>query len=178
MRIGLVSGGFKPYHKGHHHVVAQAAGENDRVIILTSPTKSRDQISADAMLRVWTEVIMPNFPYPNVELELSRIPVGRVFEMMQELEDGHLGNDVTLNVYAGAQDMSARFDDRYLAKKFPNSFQAGRIEKTPFIRGEDSPTASGTAARAALEFRNHANFKAELPEFLQDKVGLIMQMLL
>jgi len=178
MRIGLVSGGFKPYHKGHHYVVAQAAGENDKVIILTSPSKGRDQISAEAMWRVWTEVIMPNFPFPNVELEFSRVPVGRVFEMMEELENGHLGDDTILNVYAGAQDMSSRFKDDYLAKKFPNSFQAGRIEKTAFERGKDSPTASGTAAREALEMRNHAKFKAELPEFLQDKAGLIMQMLL
>ena len=178
MRIGIVSGGFKPYHKGHHHMVAQAAGENDRVVLLTSPSKGRDEISGPAMARVWVEVIMPIFPFSNVDLEFTQIPVGRAFEMLEELEAGELGDNTILNLYGGAGDISSRFSENYLANKFPKSYHSGKIEKTPFVRGKDSPTASGTAAREALASRNHHAFKDELPKFLQPKAGLIMQMLL
>ena len=178
MRIGLVSGGFKQYHKGHHFMVEQAAAENDRVIVITSPFKGRDEIKDGAMLNVWNEVIIPNFPLPNVDFEFTRVPVRRVFEMLEELESGAMGDDTTLNIYGGAEDLNARFKSDYLMRKFPQSYGTGRIELKPLVRGQDSPVASGTATREALALRDHVAFRDALPDFLKNKAGLIIQMLL
>ena len=98
--------------------------------------------------------------------------------MIEELEAGEMGDDVILNLYAGAKEMEERFSDAYLSTKYPISFGAGKIEKTPLVRGIESPEASGEDARACLDMRNHNAFREMLPEFLKDKAGLIMQILL
>ena len=174
MQIGLVSGGFKPYHKGHHFLVEKAAAENDKVIIITS-VKSRDDLEGSAMRQVWEEIIMPLMPLENVELEIAVSPVGTTFEYLDNLEAGLLEEGTILNVYGGYRDMRKRIGDEYMHSKYPKSMASGTIIRTPVARGKDSPKCSGEEMRECMG--NLARFRAGLPGFLQPKAALIMQLL-
>ncbi len=175
MQIGLVSGGFKPYHKGHHFLVEKASRENDVVKIITS-VKSRDELSGEAMRQVWLDVIMPVMPLKNAQLEISKSPVGKTFEYLDNLEAGLLPEGTILNVYAGQKDLNSRFRDEYMLKKYPKSMAAGAIIRTPVARGKDSPKCSGESMRDCLG--NIELFRAGLPEFLKSKASIIIKLLI
>ena len=175
MQIGLVSGGFKPYHKGHHFLVTKAAAENDKVIIITS-VKSRDDMEGSAMRQVWEEIIMPLMPLPNVELEIAVSPVGTTFEYLDNLEAGLLEKGTVLNIYGGYRDIRKRFGDEYMYSKYPKSMANETIMRSPVTRGKDSPKCSGESMRECMG--NLAQFRDGLPEFLKPKAGVIMQLLI
>ena len=175
MQIGLVSGGFKPYHKGHHFLVEMAAAENDKVIIITS-VKGRDDLEGSAMQQVWEEIIMPLMPLTNVELEIATSPVGTTFEYLDNLEAGLLEEGTVLNVYGGYRDIRKRFGDEYMHSKYPKSMANGTIIRSPVARGKDSPDCSGEAMRDCMG--DLAQFREGLPRFLQSKAAIIMQLLI
>jgi hypothetical protein len=175
MQIGLVSGGFKPYHKGHHFLVEKAAAENDVVKIITS-VKSRDDLNGEAMRQVWADVIMPAMPLPNVELEISSSPVGKTFEYLDNLEAGLIPVGTVFNIYAGRADLAKRFRDEYMYQKYPKSMAANAIIRTPITRGKDSPKCSGESMRECMG--NIEKFSDGLPCFLKPKASLIIQLLI
>ena len=57
MRVGIVAGSFKPYHKGHHEMVKIAASENDRVIFFVSTSdrvkKGQHPLYGSDMRKTW-----------------------------------------------------------------------------------------------------------------------------
>ncbi len=174
MKIGLVAGGFKPYHKGHHFLVEKASRENDRVIIITS-VKSREDLKGESMSKVWKEIIVPLMPLQNVDLEIVTSPVSATFDHLDSLVD-RSAEGVEYNIYGGAQDLEKRFPNDYMLNRYGALMTDGSINLTPVVRGDDSPDASGTAMRDQLG--NLAAFREGLPKFLKPKASLIMQYLL
>ena len=74
MKIGLVPMAAKPYHAGHHWLVEQAAGENDKVILFVSVSDRKRKgelpiLGAD-MVKVWQEELEPIMP-SNVEVKYA-----------------------------------------------------------------------------------------------------------
>ena len=97
MKIGLVPMAAKPYHAGHHWLVEQAAGENDKVILFVSVSDRKRKgelpiLGAD-MVQVWQEELEPIMP-PNVEIRYGGSPVQKVY---QEIQDA--GMDGSNDVY-------------------------------------------------------------------------------
>ena len=64
MKVGLVPISAKPYHKGHHYLVEQAARENDEVIVFASTSDRKRSgefpITGNSMIRSWNDLIIPN----------------------------------------------------------------------------------------------------------------------
>ena len=176
MKIGLVPGAMKPYHAGHHFLVESALRECDKVVIFTT-VKDRDDLSGANMQLAWNELIIPNIE-GNVEVSFIKSPVGSVYEVI-EAENESPTSD-TYRIYGGTEDVK-RFNMTRISARYPNT--AGRFVnvaaegKASYLRGDGTPKAKGSWARAALQISDKLTFKAQLPKFLQPHAQRYMEIL-
>ncbi len=112
--LAVVPGGFKPPHAGHVGLVADYAGQADKVIVLVSP-KSRDGITAEQAIAIWN-IFLDELPYDNIEVmkSPSPSPVRAAFDFVENKNnDPNLaqpGDEVILGVSTKGGD-----DERFCA---------------------------------------------------------------
>ena len=85
MRIGLVPGSFKPYHRGHDEMIRLAAEENDLVLVFSS-TADREEIDGRIMTNIINKFVKPTLP-SNVRLLNVGVPVGALFQELEYAEE-------------------------------------------------------------------------------------------
>lgn len=179
MRIGLVPGGFKPYHAGHDALIRAASAENDRVIVFYSTSdrsrKGELPISGKNAARVMSQIVSATLP-PNVTLREVKAPVGAVFETLISAEDLYLQRcaDDTYTIYTGRDD-EKNFAN--IAKYAPLIIKEGHVRIFSLERGSDTPEISGTLMRKSLSEGNVHLFSEGLPATLKPKARQIINTL-
>lgn len=179
MRIGLVPGGFKPYHAGHDALIRAASAENDRVIVFYSTAdrsrKGELPISGKNAARVLHEIVSATLP-SNVTLREVKAPVGAVFEALISAEDLHARRcaDDTYTIYAGSDD-EKNFAN--IEKYAPRIVKEGHVRLFSLERGSDTPGISGTLMRKSLREGNVHLFSEGLPVTLKPKAKEIIKTL-
>ena len=155
-RIGLVAMAAKPYHGGHHGLIALAARQNDKVHLYVS-LSDRDNVSGETMRQAWKKLIEPTLP-ANVEVTYGGSPVGHVFAVLGDAEQ--LGSRDVYTVYSDPHDLWDAYKtlDRYAG----NLKQAGRIILRAVGR-EETVNVSGTAMRSWLAVGDKESFVRHLP---------------
>ena len=112
MRVGIVAGSFKPYHKGHHKMVEIACKENDvvHVIVSLSDRNRVDQasVSGKQMEKVWNDHLVHILP-ENAKENLNLLPVGQTpvriaYEMLEDAAESNSSN--TFNIYSDPSDIN------------------------------------------------------------------------
>jgi hypothetical protein len=112
--LAVVPGGFKPPHAGHVGLVADYAGQADKVIVMVSP-KPRDGITAEQAVAIWN-IFLDELPYDNIEVMVSPSPspVRAAFDFVEnKSNDPNLaqpGDEVILGVSTKGGD-----DERFCA---------------------------------------------------------------
>jgi ATP sulfurylase len=130
MKIGLVPMSAKPYHAGHDLLVRLASKENDVVKLFVS-TSDREEISGDAMKRIWHTLIAPTLP-DNVDVIYGGSPVANVYKEIGEAEQE--SSTDTYRIYSDPTDVQANYPDKNLVKYTPHMFAAGNVIKRPVSR--------------------------------------------
>jgi len=200
MKIGLVPMSAKPYHKGHHYLVAAAAAQNDKVMLFVSTSdrcrKGEVPIYGSDMKDIWCNRIENILP-GNVEPLYGGSPVRKVYETLISEEERLVAGDQVENiytVYSDAEDTALNYTVGRSKKPgaiapaekyFPNLYRQGYVsfaaETNPemFTRGDGAPDVSGTAMRNRLTDPNEKEkFISDLPEDLQssDKEAIYTQL--
>lgn len=147
MRIALIPGSMKPYHVGHHQLVLLAARECDEVHLFVS-TSDREEVSGEAMKRIWDSLIEPVLP-ANVQVTYGGSPVGNAFAELGKASDA--GSKDTYVIYSDPDD-AGRFGDAQLQKYAANV----KVERREVQRASTT-YVSGTAMR---EFLRNDDFKS------------------
>lgn len=171
MKIGLVPISAKPYHKGHHYLVEQAARENDEVIVFasTSDRCRTDEfpVYGSTMVEVWNDLIVPVLP-ENVSVRLGGSPVREVYEIIgsscESPDDSHV-----YTVYSDVVDTKANYPtesrQRYMNPLYEsgNIVFAAEVNPSMFIRGSGAPAVRGEDLRACLMKKDYLGFSRLVP---------------
>jgi len=172
IKIGLVPGSFKPYHKGHDELIRLAAAENDLVLVFNSDA-SRDDIDGRTMINIIDKFIKPTLP-TNVRLISGGIPVGALF---QEIEDAEAkGSEDFYTIYSDADDIR-KYGPSVLRKYAPSLYENGQLQTRGVQRGVETTDVSGTKMREFLAAGDVRQFSKLLPPAVQNHSAEIIDML-
>ena len=157
--IGLMPGSYKPLHAGHYAVIQLVAKENDRALLFVS-TSDRDNVSGQAMAKIWKEQIEPTLP-DNVEVTYGGSPVGNVWKTLGEADKA--GSTDTFVIYSDDVDVEANYPDDMLIKYAPDLFGSGQIVRRP-VKRSSTVNISGGKMREFLASGDKKSFLKYLPK--------------
>jgi hypothetical protein len=172
--VGVIAGGFKPFHQGHWITVQKALSENSGGVVVFVSTEGRArpgefEITGPRMLQVWETILIPALSSYNVTVKLTRTPILSVYQFLHEkkVEEGF-----AYRLYSGKDDAEKNFPGRRLQKNNPALFDAGLIEVVAVPR-----FGSGTKMRLALQLGLKEDFIAGLPDIIRAQGEQVWQML-
>lgn len=175
--VGVIAGGFKPFHQGHWMLVQKALSENDGGVVLFVSTEGRArpgeyEITGARMTEVWDTLLIPALSSYNVNVQLTKTPVLGVYELLRTktVEEG-----VTYRVYADKTDAEKNFPGKRMSKNNPALFEAGMIQVVGV--GRFASGISGTKMRLALQLGLKDDFIAGLPDVIRSQGERVWQIL-
>lgn len=172
MRIGLVPGSFKPYHKGHDEMIRLAAEENDLVLVFSS-TADREEIDGRIMTNIINKFVKPTLP-SNVRLLNVGVPVGALFQELEYAEENEANDFYT--IYSDVVDIR-KYSAKTLAKYAPKLLAKKQLNTRGIQRGVETTNVSGTEMRRYLAAGDVKNFSNLLPVSIQRHAPQIIKML-
>lgn len=159
MKVGLVPGSFKPMHAGHMGLIELAARECDIVHVYAS-TSDRDNVSGQAMLKVWKELIEPVLP-DNVDVTYGGSPVANVYKELDRADKAQSTDE--FSIYSDPTDVEKNYPDDRLAKVAPELMQLRAIVRRPVTR-TSTVDVSGTKMREFLVSDDFKSFAKMTPK--------------
>jgi len=177
MYIGLIAGGFKPFHAGHYFLVTSAAEENGVVHLFVS-TKDRSRpgqhsITWDMMKPVW-KILKRGLP-GNVKVHFSDNPTTDQFEILTAAEANESDSSV-YNLYADAKDIKRYDNPRIRERTLPRLYSNDQLVFKPFERTA-GVNVSATMVRQALAGGDLEAFVEMMPPPVQQYGHQIFKML-
>lgn len=170
--IGLIGGGFKPFTKGHYHLVEKAAGECDEVILFVSTgdrkRKGEVPITWNQMNPVWEKFLKKAMP-ANVKVVFHFQPIKGIIDTLIEANDDVVAeprNNNTYIIYSDPEDMAGNFSQKTQLKYFPRLFKNHQVIFKPIERAS-GVNISGTQMRNFLATGNVKAFIEGLPKPVQ-----------
>ena len=177
MRIGLIPGSFKPYHKGHDDLIRLAADENENDFVrVYNSTADRGIVKGKDAIEVINRFVIPTLPQ-NVEMISSRAPVADMFKDLETADAERSKNIYT--IYSDIEDIK-KYNEKTLRKYLPYLFEKGQIKVKGIKRGLRTTNISGTEMRNIIQDRNDQNFqkfKEMLPSDVQQNAEEILRIL-
>lgn len=175
--VGVIAGGFKPFHQGHWMLVQKALSENAGGVFLFVSTDSRSrpgefEITGPRMTSVWDTILIPALASYNIKVELTKTPVLSVYELLRTKT---VGEGVTYNIYADKNDAVKNYPGNRMAKNNPELFAAGMIKVVGV--GRFAEGISGTKMRLALQLGLKEDFIEGLPDIVRSQGDRIWQLL-
>jgi nicotinamide mononucleotide adenylyltransferase len=164
MRIGFVSGSFKPYHSGHDAIIRLASKENDVVRVFYSTASKRDNITGEIAAMIIEKFVKKTMP-DNVLLIPSTTPVLKMWQELQAAEEVNCENKYT--IYADKKD-SEKYSDIELNRYVPNLFARKKISAVGLVRGKETPDISASKMRQFLLEKDFQNFSKMLPDAIRE----------
>jgi len=162
MKIGLVPGSFKPYHKGHDELVRLASSENDLVLVFNSDA-DRDVIRGQDVIKIMNKFVKPSLP-KNVKMISVGVPVGALYQELEYAEQS--ASEDTYTIYSDSEDIK-KYNKNVLTKYAPNLMSKNQILTRPVQRGVETTDVSGTEMRKYLTTGNVQKFAELLPPAIQ-----------
>lgn len=172
IKIGLVPGSFKPYHKGHDELIRLAAAENKLVLVFNSDA-SRGEIDGRTMVNIINKFIKPTLPN-NVRLMSVGVPVGALFQELEYAEEN--SSEDVYTIYSDSEDIR-KYSQKVLEKYAPTLVANGQIKTRGVQRGIETTDISGTKMRQYLEAEDVQKFSELLPPAVQRHSAEIIDML-
>ena len=172
MRIGIVAGAFKPYHKGHHRMVEIACKENDVVHVIVSLTDRKRSkqipVTGAQMEKVWKDHLVHILP-ENAKDNLALLPPGyapvrKVYEMLENAAECN-SSDV-FNIYSDPRDIE-RYNEKSLSKALSDSFVGTNVFRRP-VNMSETANVRGEKMREWMASRDKKSFIDGLPDSLPD----------
>lgn len=172
MRIGIVPGSFKPYHRGHDELIRLASNENDLVLVFNSDA-TREGIDGRTMVNIINKFVKPTLPQ-NVRLMSVGMPVGALFQELEYAEESNSKDKYT--IYSDVEDIR-KYSDKTLSKYAPKLFLKNQIKTRGITRGVETTNVSGTEMRRYLDAEDIKKFASLLPPAIQKHAPQIVKML-
>lgn len=172
IKIGLVPGSFKPYHRGHDELIRLAAGENDLVLVFNSDA-TRGEIDGRTMVNIINRFVKPTLP-KNVRLMSVGVPVGALFQELEYAEKNKSEDAYT--IYSDSEDIR-KYGPNVLKKYAPTLYENGQIWTRGVERGVETTDVSGTKMREFLAAGDVRQFSKLLPPAVQGHSAEIIDML-
>lgn len=172
IKIGLVPGSFKPYHKGHDELIRLAASENDLVLVFNSDA-SRGEIDGRTMVNIINKFVKPTLP-TNVRLMSVGVPVGALFQELEYAEEN--SSEDAYTIYSDSEDIR-KYSTATLKKYAPTLLANGQLVTRGVKRGIETTDISGTEMRRYLEAGDVRKFSELLPPAIQRHSAEIIDML-
>lgn len=173
MKIGLIPGSFKPFHRGHDDLVRLAAEENDLVYVYYS-LSSRGDISGKSMKIIMDMFVKPSYANSNVTFLNVSVPVTAIYNELQSAEKDKSKDIYT--IYSDTDDIE-KYKLSTLQKIAPNLLANEQIIKRGVERGIETTSVSGTKMREYLIANDVENFAEMLPVSIQqhadDIIGIL-----
>ena len=172
IKIGLVPGSFKPYHKGHDELIRLAASENDLVLVFNSDA-TRGEIDGRTMVNIINKFVKPTLP-KNVRLMSVGVPVGALFQELEYAEEK--ASEDVYTIYSDSEDIR-KYGPNVLKKYAPTLFENGQLQTRGVQRGVETTDVSGTKMREFLAAGDVRQFSKLLPPAVQGHSAEIIDML-
>lgn len=171
--IGLIGGGFKPFTKGHYHLVEKAAQECDKVILFVSTgdrkRKGEIAITWNQMDPVWEKFLKKIMP-SNVEVIFHFQPIKGILDILIEANNNLAASGSESNntyiIYSDPEDLAGNFSDKVQQKYFPGLLKNHQVIFKPVER-TSGVNISGTQMRNYLATGNVRAFIKGLPKPVQ-----------
>ena len=175
---GFIAGAFKPFHKGHFHLIQRASLECDELHLYVS-LKDRENTKGDKMKCLWLNVIEPRLKTLLLNLTVhysDNSPIKDVYVNTAFLDREQYQDIIT--VFASKEDMENKFSDEKLIKFCPNLMNNNQLKKI-VVERKDTDNISGTEMRKFLQDNNKKDFINNLPNIftLDEKQQIFNQLI-
>jgi cytidyltransferase-like protein len=160
---GFIAGAFKPFHKGHFHLIQKASQQCDELHLYVS-LKDRDNIKGDKMKQLWLELIEPRLKILLLNLTIhysDNSPIKDLYVNSAFLDREQYPDILTL--FASKEDVDNKFSDQKLIKFCPNLIKNNQLKRVVVERGETN-NISGTEMRLFQKENNKKEFLFNLPD--------------
>lgn len=159
---GFIAGAFKPFHKGHFHLIQRASLQCDELHLYIS-LKDREKTKGDKMKQLWINLIGPRLKtlLLNTTIHYSdNSPIKDLYVNSAFLDREQYQDILTL--FASKEDMDSKFSDQKLIKFCPHLIQNNQLKRVVVERSE-TDYISGTEMRMFLADKNKEKFLFNLP---------------
>jgi hypothetical protein len=157
MRLGILTGKFKPPHAGHYKTILEIADTNDETHVFVSPREEGGVTGAQAM-KILKEYFKKR---PDIKIILAdKSPVTSAYDFIEELGKSKKAESVDLRVYGLPVDLS-RFAS---IDKFKGDIRSVEKKETSRPEFETGSKISGTLMRQFLKDDDKENFIKGLPK--------------
>jgi hypothetical protein len=157
MKLGILTGKFKPPHAGHYKTILEIADTNDETYVFVSP-REEGGVTGDQAMKILKVYFRKR---PDIKIVLAeKSPVTSAYDFIEELGKSNRANTVNLRVYGLALDLS-RFSS---LDKFKGNIKSVEKKETTRPDFETGSKISGTLMRQFLKDGDKDNFVKGLPK--------------
>lgn len=150
-QVGIITGKFKPPHRGHYEAIVKIANVNDETHVFVSPIEM-DGITGDMAVEILEEYFKT---IDDIHIHLAEAsPVKAAYQFVDELGKSPNAKDYRINIYSLESDMK-RFDT---IEKF-----AGGISQINRVTTTRPTGVSGTMSRTYRNTGDKESFMKSLP---------------
>lgn len=157
MKVGVITGKFKPPHAGHYKTILGIAKLNDETHVFVSP-REEGGITGDQAVQILKQYFGSS---SGVKIKLAEVsPVKTAYDFIEELGKSDRAKQVDLRVY-GLEDDLSRFSS---LEKFKGNMRSAERVETDRPKFDSDQAVSGTLMRKFLKAGDKANFLKGLPK--------------
>ena len=157
MKLGILTGKFKPPHAGHYKTILEIAGTNDETHVFVSP-REEGGVTGDQAVKILTLYFKKR---PDIKIHTAATsPVTSAYDFIEELGKSKKAESVDLRVYGLPVDLS-RFSS---IDKFKGGIRSVEKKETSRPEFETGSKISGTLMRRFLKADDKENFVKGLPK--------------
>jgi hypothetical protein len=157
MKVGIITGKFKPPHAGHYKTILGIANLNDETHVFVSP-REEGGITGEQSVR-----ILKNYfgSKSGVKIKLAEVsPVKTAYDFIEALGKSDKAKQIDLRVY-GLEDDLSRFSS---LEKFKGNMKSAERVETDRPKFDSDQAVSGTLMRKFLKAGDKASFIKGLPD--------------
>lgn len=157
MKLGILTGKFKPPHAGHYKTILEIADTNDETHVFVSP-REEGGVTGEQAVKILTLYFKKR---PDIKIILAETsPVKSAYDFIEDLGKSKKAESVDLRVYGLPVDLS-RFAS---LDKFKGEIRSTEKKETSRPEFETGSKISGTLMRQFLKDGDKENFIKGLPK--------------
>lgn len=156
MKVGIITGKFKPPHAGHYKTILGIAKQNDEVHVFVSP-REEGGVTGDQAVKILKSYFAND---QGVKIRLAEVsPVKSAYDFIEDLGKRAESKEVDLRVYGLEGDL-ARFSS---LEKFKGDMRSAQRVETDRPKFDSDRAVSGTLMRKFLKDGDKSSFLKGLP---------------
>ena len=156
MKLGILTGKFKPPHAGHYKTIQEIADSNDETHVFVSP-REEGGITGDQSVKILNLYFKNR---PDIKITLSETsPVKSAYDFIEDLGKSNKASRIDLRVY-GLEDDLSRFAS---VQKYKGNLKSVEPKQTSRPSFDSDTKVSGTLMRKFLKDGDKESFVKGLP---------------